>query len=336
MHTPTRAVSRLGMVLGLVTMVFALGPSRANAQAFQFVGNVVSAVDASPLQYAVVGIPELEQWDLTDEGGAFELDVPDAGVYRLIVLRRGFYLVDAGVNLAPTGGEPVQILAELEEESPEAPLSPGRILGTVVDQENGRPVRDAQVTIQPTGQTATTDRRGAFDFADVSAGAILLEIEALGYATRTDTLASVPGVSLRVSLGVAPEAIPLEPLEVYVISEYLESVGFYRREIAGTGTTWNRQQIEAVQPQQLSDVFRRRAVASVRVGVGTWGEVVLTSNRGRGCELATWLDGMEMPGFDMDTYPWEMVGAMEVYVGSQVPARFMNSCGVLLIWTARN
>jgi hypothetical protein len=43
-----------------------------------------------------------------------------------------------------------------------------------------------------------------------------------------------------------------------------------------------------------------------------------------------------MPGFDIDTYPWEAVAAMEVYVGSQVPARFPDSCGILLIWSARN
>ena len=74
----------------------------------------------------------------------------------------------------------------------------------------------------------------------------------------------------------------------------------------------------------------------VRVGRGDWGEVALTSSRGRGCQLSTWLDDVNMPGFDIDTYPWEAVAAMETYVGSQVPPRYNDSCGVLLIWSARD
>lgn len=324
------------VAIALIGAIGAWVPRPALAQAFQFTGHVVAASDGSPLQYAVVGVPELEQWALTDESGAFTLDIAEPGVYRLIVLRRGYYLVDAGVNLTPSGGEPVTVRAELETEQPDNPLVPGRIVGNVVDQQNGRPVRDAQVTIQPTGQTTTTDSRGNFEISDISAGAILLQVEALGYATRTDTLASVPGVSLQVSLGVAPEAIPLEPIVVAVRSNYLESVGFYRRERQGLGHTWNRQEIETVRPVQLSDVFRRQPVAGVRVGQGRFGETVLTSARGRGCELSTWLDEVQMPGFDMDTYPWEAVAGLEVYVGSQVPPRYNDPCGVLLIWSARN
>jgi hypothetical protein len=262
--------------------------------------------------------------------------IPAPGTYRLIVLRRGFYLVDAAVYLEPTGAEPIQILAELEEEQPDNPLAPGRIIGTVVDQENGRPVGQAEVRVEPTGQTATTNNRGVFDIENISGGAILVEIERVGYQTRVDTLASFPGVSLTVQFSMAPEAIALDPMVVSVRSQHLESVGFYRRQQQGLGSHWDRAAIEALNPVQLSDVFRRRPVAGVRVGRGEWGEVALTSSRGRGCQLSTWLDEMRMPGFDIDTYPWEAVAAMEVYVGSQVPARFPDSCGILLIWSARN
>jgi len=331
------SVQRVHSGLAVVVAAFALALAQAApaaAQAFQMTGNIVSATDGSPLQYAVVGIPELSEWDLTAEDGTFELDIPVSGVYRLIVLRRGYYLVDAGVRLEGNG-EPVEILAELEEEQPDNQLIPGRIVGTIVDQENGRPVRDAQVTIQPTGQTATTNRQGFFEIADISAGAILIEVEHPNYAPRTDTLASMPGISLDVRLGIAPEAIPLEPLVVSVRNDRLESVGFYRRQQMGIGNHWDSGQIEALQPVQLSDVFRRRPVAGVRVDRGQFGEVALTSSRGRGCQLSTWLDEVNMPGWDLDSYPWEFVAAMEVYVGSQVPARFMDSCGVLLIWSAR-
>ncbi len=331
------SISRGSLAVALMALL-ALGAAAAPvaAQEFQMTGNVASATNATPLQYAVVGIPELSQWDLTDEAGAFALDIPAPGTYRLIVLRRGFYLVDAAVYLEPTGAEPIQILAELEEEQPDNPLAPGRIIGTVVDQENGRPVGQAEVRVEPTGQTATTNNRGVFDIENISGGAILVEIERVGYQTRVDTLASFPGVSLTVQFSMAPEAIALDPMVVSVRSQHLESVGFYRRQQQGLGSHWDRAAIEALNPVQLSDVFRRRPVAGVRVGRGEWGEVALTSSRGRGCQLSTWLDEMRMPGFDIDTYPWEAVAAMEVYVGSQVPARFPDSCGILLIWSARN
>ena len=328
--------TRSGLALVVTALALALTQAApATAQAFQMTGSIVSATDGSPLQYAVVGIPELSEWDLTAEDGTFALDIPVSGVYRLIVLRRGYYLVDAAVRVEGDG-EPVEILAELEEEQPDNQLVPGRIVGTIVDQENGRPVRDARITIQPTGQTATTNRSGFFEIADVSAGAILIEVEHENYAPRTDTLASMPGVSLDVRLGIAPEAIPLEPIVVSVRSNRLESVGFYRRQQMGIGNHWDRADLEALQPVMLSDVFRRRPVAGVRVGQGSFGETILTSSRGRGCPLSMWLDEMLVPGFDMDTYPWEAVAAMETYVGSQVPARFMDSCGILLIWSARN
>jgi len=334
-----RTLKHIRTVLGLSAVALAASASLANplvAQGFQMTGVVASATNSSPLQYAVVGIPELSEWALTDEQGAFSLDIPMVGTYRLIVLRRGFYLVDAGVYLEPTTDGPIEILAELEEEQPDNQLVPGRIIGTVIDQENGRPIQDAEVTIQPTGQTATTDRRGNFDIAEISGGAILVELEHANYQTRTDTLASFPGVSLAVEFSMAPEAIELAPIVVSVRSHHLESVGFYRRQQMGLGNHWDREAIEAIQPIQLSDVFRRRPVAGVRVGRGDWGEVALTSSRGRGCQLSTWLDEVQMRGFDIDTYPWEAVAAMEVYVGSQVPARFPDPCGILLIWSARN
>jgi hypothetical protein len=320
----------------LLLLSFAVTAAPAAAQGFEMRGVVSSATNGSALQYAVVGVPELSEWDLTDEQGAFSLDIPERGTYRLIVLRRGYYLVDASVYLEPTGDAPIEILAELEEEQPDNPLSPGRLIGTVIDQENGRPIQDAEVTIQPTGQTAVTDRRGNFDIPEISGGAIAVEITRVGYQNRTDTLASFPGVNLAVEFSMAPEAIELNPIVVSVRSHWLESVGFYRRQQQGIGNHWDRAAIEELRPVVLSDVFRRRPAAGVRVDRGSWGETVLTSTRGRGCEMSTWLDEVRMPGFDIDTYPWEAVAAMEVYRGSQVPARFPDQCGVLLIWSVRN
>ncbi len=324
---------RLG-IGSLAALALAFGAAPVAAQGFEITGEIASGTRGTPLDYAVVGIPELSEWALTDETGTFTLEIPEAGLYRFVALRRGYHLLDAALYLEP-GDEPIEILADLEEELPDNPQPPGRLIGTVLDQQNGRPVRDAEVSVSPTGETAVTDRQGNFDLPYLATGAIMVEIEATGYQTRVDTLAAFPNVSVAVEFNMAPEAIELEPIVVSVRSYHLESVGFYRRRVQGLGNFWTQDDIAALQPVNLSDVFRRRPVSGVQVGTGFWGETVLTSRRGRNCEIATWLDEVPMPGFSIDTFPWEFVGGMEVFVGVQTPPRFRDSCGVLLIWSQR-
>ncbi len=57
------------------------------------------------------------------------------------------------------------------------------------------------------------------------------------------------------------------------------------------------------------------------------------------CVLPVWVDGVRAFDADLDRFPLEWIGAMEVYHGISTPIQYgggpagVNSCGVVLIWT---
>ena len=79
-----------------------------------------------------------------------------------------------------------------------------RVAGRVVEQGSGAPVVMASVVIKDLGLWAVTDDQGRFELANVPAGRQRLEIDLLGYETRTvpvDVKAGLP--DLRIELSVA-------------------------------------------------------------------------------------------------------------------------------------
>jgi len=57
----------------------------------------------------------------------------------------------------------------------------GTITGQVIDQETGRPLADAIVSIEGSARTTTTDRSGRFRLNDVAGGTQSIRVRALGY-----------------------------------------------------------------------------------------------------------------------------------------------------------
>ena len=109
----------------LFAVLFALSiPQMGFAQEFRIDGYVLDEADGSPLQYTVIGIPELELWDLTDEMGYFELPRVLEGVYQFIALRRGYYMA---VEVVQFEGA-TTIMVDMTEEDPDQPLGPGNLV----------------------------------------------------------------------------------------------------------------------------------------------------------------------------------------------------------------
>ena len=303
------------------------GTRDAGAQTINMEGYVTHAETGEGLQNAVVGIPELKIWDLSDSTGLFHLVGITPGTYRFIALRRGFFWVDQDVRFAEAG----ELDISMEPENEDDPIGPGAIVGRVVQQGSNRGIDGVEITIIPTNQTATTDSRGRFEIRDISAGAIGMEMRRIGYQPRTDTLLSFPGTTLEVEIAMSEQAIQLDPITVTARPVFLEASGFFRRANQGSGSQFTRAEIQRIAPIFLSRLFTR--VPGVRADRGRMGDVVITSNRGGGCELEIWLDGMRMPGFSIDTYPVDWVEAVEVFHGVGVPSEFFSRCGVVLIWT---
>jgi hypothetical protein len=300
----------------------------AAQETFTVRGMVVNQEQNIPLQYAVVGIPELEIWDLSDEAGVFELEGVQEGVYRFIALRRGYNMAIEAVNFEG----PMEFIVDLAEEDQDAPLGNGNLVGQVVDQVSGRPVDGVEILLVPTEQTATADAQGRFEIEDITSGALQIELRRVGYEPRIDTIAAFPGVTLELTISMAAQPVVLEPMVVTVRSRHLEAAGFYRRaRSAAGGRQFTRVDIERRNPFELTQMFD--VIPSVRADRDAFGDWVLRSTRGDRCELSVWIDGMRTPGFSINTYPVDWVEALEVYVGAFVPGEFYDPCGVVLIWT---
>jgi hypothetical protein len=322
-RTATKKVLTVIALLGAHPVV-----GHAQAETFTITGTVVDKSTGNPLQYALVGFPGQEAWSLSDENGVFNLTELEGGPNRFIVLRRGYYYADQNIHL--TG--PVDIRVVLPPEDVSAPVGTGRVVGRVLDQESGRPIKGATVTLAPTAQQTETDARGRFEIADVSSGALLLQVQRVGYRPRADTIAAFPGVTVEVELTLATAAIPAEPIAVIARPASLEARGFHRP--AGeVGWQANRAAIEAVDPFNLERMFER--VPGVRVERDRFGSAVLTSRSRRRCVFGVFIDGLLAPDFDINSLPPDAVEALEVYQGLNIPPKYSHSCGVVLIWMRR-
>jgi hypothetical protein len=227
---------------------------------------------------------------------------------------------------------------KLYKEQDDNPVGPGRLVGRVFEAGSGRSVSNARVRITPTNQEARTDSRGRFLISGISAGAILLEVEARrGGLLRTDTLVTLPGVTLAVEMGIPENEADKPQVSVEIWPQFLEAVGFYRRAEQGRGARFGRKYLEDQRStSRLSDIVES-AVPALRAETGRFGQRVITT-RGTGgdrCALGIWLDNSPMPGFDVDTYPVEWIEAFETYERFDVPAEYRDPCGVLLIWSRR-
>ncbi len=317
----------------VLTVIALLGAhpiaGHAQAEGFTITGTVVDKSTGNPLQYAVVGFPGQQSWALSDQDGGFELTELEGGLYRFMVLRRGYYYADQNFRLAG----PRNIEVEMTPVDASLPVGPGRVVGRVLDQASGRPMEDVWVGLAPTSQQAETDSRGRFEITDVSAGALLLQVRREGYQPRLDTIVAFPGVTVDVEVTLATTGMPLRRITIIARSPFLEGRGFYRR-VGGGGWQANRIAIEAADPPELERMFDR--VEVVRVERDRFGGTVLTSRRGARCVFGVFLDGIRAPGFNINTLPPDEVEALEVYQGSNVPPEYSDPCGAVLIWMRRS
>ena len=270
----------------------ALGAQDAppSATAFAVTGAVLDTEDRTPLQYAVVGIPELGSWDLSKEDGSFSLEVSEPGMYRLLVIKRGWYLAESTVTFAG----PAAVNVELFKERAEDPVAQGRLVGRVVDAGNDRGISGITVKVTPTNQETRTDSRGRFMISGISAGALLVEVSGRDYAPRADTLAAVPGVTLAASIGISKDGSQRPPLTVEEYPRYLESVGFYRRAETPRGYRFalafmesqgTRRMSDVVSIEQVEEAIRLLASRAHVVAEGAGGAAVaaaLTGGAGEG------------------------------------------------------
>lgn len=232
-----------------------------------------------------------------------------------------------------------------------------RVTGETVTDGSLEPIEGVAVTVlDPDGselEQEMTDGSGQFGLRIEEVPTIRLRAERIGYETVLTPPIDVDRFrSLTVELRLAPDVVPVAPLEV-VASERREPSpvheGFHHRRERGFGEYITRQEIERRSPAHVTDLLR--TLPGVRLtssGRGSRG--VVTTSRGNNsfagqCPAQIYVDNFHVNRADGRTFriddavsPNDVEG-IEVYRGlSTVPAQFLSpeaDCGVIVIWTRR-
>jgi Carboxypeptidase regulatory-like domain/TonB-dependent Receptor Plug Domain len=252
------------------------------------------------------------------------------------------------------------------------------LVGRVVDAESGQRIAHADVELlNDRDQTITrvgVDSAGVFRIRSWHAGKYRLRANVLGYETvLSDLLELATGDVLEVTVRLAPNAVPLEPIVINARARAtlaeLALAGYYDRRDSGSrlgfGRFFDRGAIER-RGRRLTEVLA--TVPGVRVLHVMNCPVPLVSMGGNSasrlqqrseselrrlsesdacspatvCRANVYVDGVQMHWNETisidQVVPMQWIEAIEVYRrASEVPAEFLSraTCGVVAIWTRR-
>ena len=210
--------------------------------------------------------------------------------------------------------------------------------GEVVDEESGRPIAGARVSLTATAGLrlgpSETDRDGAFRFASVPVGVYRLTVNADGYDSMEDSLPVGDGQAIRFVLPLSRVGGSQEPRAV-ATDPGVEGARDYRgrRRRGGSGFLVTREDILDRRPRYVSEMLAR-VPGGMLLPNGGGGYTLLLRNQ---CQPGAWVDGVRVGTGSPDPYvaPNE-VEALEVYHGFELPVEFgVDRCGGILVWTRR-
>jgi len=314
---------------------------------FMKAGRIADTETGAALGDAVIQVPDLDIVVISDVEGRFDLIGLPAGRYPIKAERLGYEPLEGELEVP---GQPEFLVVLTPAEVVDAE-EPGQVVGRVMTNED-QALADVAITVlgQPRAGTLS-NQQGRFTVRDVEPGLIEVRFARLGYAPRTATLILQPGRTVEVAPTMVTQPIELEPIQVTVRSRFLDQNGFYQRSEQAMGTQFTAREIEAVNPNTISDVIRGR-VPGVRIRVGAYGPAGVSAGPAQGsisqaitrgiggfCVMGVYRDGVpEKQDLDLDQIPPEQIEAIEVFTGLEVPVQYSsgaNGCGVILIWTRR-
>lgn len=161
-------------------------------------------------------------------------------------------------------------------------------------------------------------------------GGMVMQVRRLGFHPWS----TVPGASI-----AGPHDVVLEPMPVGLdgVVTVGQAGGVRLREFEAHrkrsqfGQFFDSESIEAKNPRQLSELLR--FVPGVRLIPTTAGNVV----RIRGCRPLLWIDGVRLPGAEVDEWVnMRDVAAVEVYNSyAGIPPQYVDratNCGAVVVW----
>ena len=229
-----------------------------------------------------------------------------------------------------------QSLAAAQHRS--APAAVYSVSGTVADHD-GHALPEAEIALvehDSAVRLVRTDTAGRFEMSNISVPTIALRIRRLGFKPRRVAV-NLSGDEGRHPLMIELDVMPAE-LAGMSVNEAAEEPDAHLREYYARKHTNNfghfidGDKIEKQHPQFASEMLR--AVSGARLIPAFIGNEV----RIRGCPPLVWLDGVRVPGAQLDevVQPAE-VAAMEIYDSfAGIPAQYFDrsaTCGTILVWT---
>ncbi|MBW3570382.1 MAG: carboxypeptidase-like regulatory domain-containing protein [Gemmatimonadetes bacterium] len=295
----------------------------------------------------------------TDAAGAFRIEAPAAGEFRLRVERMGFLTtLTRGVPLDAERTIAVEVRMRpdpvvLQALTPTARRRQG-ISGRVLDDDTQRPVPGATVTLMTLRERgvarAVTDSSGYFHLRVPRADGYVLRTERMGFRPATSgTITVTPSDTAEVEVHVSTTAVLLAPLAVVAASRQLvrdhQLAQFeWRRQRQPFGRYFGPEEIRHINPFYATDVLQHVPFAQVS---GRHDRVITLPVRsgpkvGSRCVPTFYVDGQLVrmgDGLSIDEIiRGRSVAAVEAYdTPAQAPGEFPpmvdDYCGVIVIWT---
>ena len=213
----------------------------------------------------------------------------------------------------------------------------------IVRDSSGQPVSGVEVWLKGSDMLVRTTDSGGFRLQNLPFGPGSVMVRRLGFAPATVRVTLRPERmdSLVLSLTTMPATLPgVLVEEAYNARSRRILAGFWERRSRGFGHYITRDEIEARDPHDFTDIVRmtpsvsittRNGRPEIRFGRGG-------STRGD-CPPQYWVDGQRIEGGRPDEFSAQDVEAVELYSGAAtIPAMFAprmtsRTCGAIVIWT---
>jgi len=213
------------------------------------------------------------------------------------------------------------------------------VTGTVIGID-AAPVGKAEVSITEAGQTSAhrlqTDTLGHFSAAGLTSSSLVIRVRAFGYTPRATS------VVIAESRNQTSVTISLEPLATELAEADITAAGadadrklteyYARKSNSHFAHFIDAEDIAHRKPQFTSEMTRTIPGVAL-TGFGRVGNVLTI----RGCAPLVWVDGVRMPGAQLDDVaPPDDVARIEIYNSfAGIPARYFDrsaTCGTILVW----
>jgi hypothetical protein len=221
----------------------------------------------------------------------------------------------------------------------------GRASITGIVSAGGHPVEGAQVVVDGSAVSATTDARGVFTLAGIPDGTRMAEARALGFAPKRVPVEPSRGERRTVVIAMEKRVNTLDAVTVYGVPagrRMNDLNGFMQRQRSGFGKFLTRSQIDQADANSVCDLLRRVNGLHVdETGVSGCQATLRGAMTGMGpsaraCEPKVFLDGIQFGGnvaeLARTISPREIMG-IEVYTTATEPPQFFGACGSLVVWT---